>query len=261
MPLTSQQIAAWKANGFLRLDTFLDEATAQACVAWIDEIQQWPDSTDRWMHHYEHTPEGIRHARTENVVPYHTPLRDLLVQGAIVDAVSALFGEQAVLYKEKINYKYPGGGGYAPHQDAVAYHGVSKHITCLVPTGPVSVENGCLYFSPYPHDDRLLPTDEKDCIAADTAAEMDWLPQELGPRDVLFFHSYAPHKSGPNTSPDARRILYVTYNALSEGDLREAYYREKRALFARFKKEDPENKGQRISSVGHFQGDTVVRQG
>ena len=34
---------------------------------------------------------------------------------------SALLGEPAVLYKEKINYKLPGGAGYSAHQDAPAY--------------------------------------------------------------------------------------------------------------------------------------------
>ena len=258
-PLTNQHLEFWQANGFLRIANFLKEEEARACVAWIDEIQEWPDSNEKWMHHYEKTPDGIRHSRSENVVPYHEALRAFLERGTIMDTISALFGEQAVLYKEKINYKYPGGGGYAPHQDAVAYHGVSKHITCLVPTGPVTIQNGCLYFSPYPFDDQLLPTDEKDCIAKDEAGAMEWIPQELGPCDVLFFHSYAPHKSGANKSLEARRIMYVTYNALSEGDLREVYYREKRALFNRFREDDPEGKGMQISSVGHFQGKTVVR--
>ena len=256
--LTRQQIESWRANGYLKLDDFLSEEESQTCASWVNEIQQWPDRSDKWMHHYEETPEGIRHARTENVVPYHAGLRAFLEEGVVMDAVSSLFGEQAVLYKEKINYKYPGGGGYAPHQDAVAYHRVSRHITCLIPTAPVTKENGCLYFSPYPYNDRLLPTDQKDCIAESSATDMEWLPLELGTRDVLFFHSYAPHKSGPNTSSEARRILYVTYNALSEGNLREMYYQKKRVLFKQFRQEDPGEKGLRISSVGHFQGKTVL---
>ena len=41
------------------------------------------------------------------------------VTGRVIEAVGELLGEPAVLYKEKINYKYPGGGGYAAHQEAV----------------------------------------------------------------------------------------------------------------------------------------------
>lgn len=41
-----------------------------------------------------------------------------------MDAASAALGEQAVLFKEKINYKQPGGAGYAAHQ--------GSHPVCLV---------------------------------------------------------------------------------------------------------------------------------
>ena len=33
---------------------------------------------------------------------------------------SDLFAEQAIIYKEKVNYKLPGGAGFAPHQDVAA---------------------------------------------------------------------------------------------------------------------------------------------
>ena len=36
----------------------------------------------------------------------------------IVEATSQLFGEPAVLWKEKMNFKKPGSAGFAPHQDA-----------------------------------------------------------------------------------------------------------------------------------------------
>ena len=33
--------------------------------------------------------------------------------------VSQLFGEEAVLYKEKINFKLPSGEEFKPHQDVL----------------------------------------------------------------------------------------------------------------------------------------------
>ena len=177
-----------------------------------------------------------------------------------MDAVSALFGEPAVLYKEKINYKYPGGGGYAPHQDAMAYHPVSRHITCLISIDRVSQANGCLSFSPYPHGAQPLPVDDKGCVPEEVASGMEWTPMETDPVDILFFHSYTPHKSGPNTTESARRILYVTYNALSEGDWRTEYYQNKRRQLSQDYKEDPQNKSNRISLIGHFQGTSVLNK-
>ena len=47
-------------------------------------------------------------------------------------------------------------------------------------------------------------------------------------RDAAFFDSYAPHRSHPNHTGKARRVLYITYNKASEGDSRQQYYADKR---------------------------------
>ena len=79
----------------------------------------------------------------------------------MLDVVSELMGEPAVLYKEKINYKYPGGGGYAAHQDAPAYEFVKFHITCLISVDAATPENGCLSFSPGQYEKGFIALDEK----------------------------------------------------------------------------------------------------
>jgi hypothetical protein len=65
----------------------------------------------------------------------------------------------------------------------------------------------------------------------DIVAELDWKPVELEPGDLLWFDSYAPHRSDTNTTDRARRALYLTYNAASAGDFRTTYYQDKVAEF------------------------------
>jgi ectoine hydroxylase-related dioxygenase (phytanoyl-CoA dioxygenase family) len=84
---------------------------------------------------------------------------------------------------------------------------------------------------------------------------LDWAAVEVSAGQTLWFHSRTPHRSGPNTSPVARRALYPTYNARSEGDLREDYYREKLAAFAR-RSAEGEHTG--VSLIGDFQGRPVT---
>ena len=152
-----------------------------------------------------------------------------------------------MLYKEKINYKLPGGAGYAPHQDAPAYRFVETHVSCMVAVDDALVGNGCLEVVSRRHQD-VLPMDEAGCIRADVAESLDWAPVEVRAGETLWFHSRTPHRSGPNLGLTPRRALYPTYNALSEGDLREAYYEQKRAELG---------DGSAVSLIGDFQGRPV----
>ncbi|WP_269570239.1 phytanoyl-CoA dioxygenase family protein [Legionella tunisiensis] len=60
--------------------------------------------------------------------------------------VSQLMAEQAVIFKEKINYKFPGGGGFKAHQDAPAFISFDQrfHITMMLAIDDCTLENGCL---------------------------------------------------------------------------------------------------------------------
>jgi 2-aminoethylphosphonate dioxygenase len=68
------------------------------------------------------------------------------------------------------------------------------------------------------HDPPYSPPEEYSLIEAD-------------PGDVIFFDSYVPHGSPPNTSQRSRRNVYITFNRRSAGDFRERYYREKWASY------------------------------
>lgn len=58
--------------------------------------------------------------------------------------------------------------------------------------------------------------------------------------DVVFFDSYAPHRSQPNAHSAPRRVLYVTYNAASAGDQRARYYADKRESYPPDCERDPD---------------------
>jgi 2-aminoethylphosphonate dioxygenase len=228
------------------------DALARRLQDWAAEVATWPDGGG-WLHHRELTDAGPALCRTENLVPHHEGLRSLLCSGVLVDTAAALLGEPAVLYKDKLNYKLPGGAGYAAHQDAPAYRFVDVHVSCMVAIDDASEENGCLEVVSGTHD-RLWPTDEAGCIRAEVVATMAWEPVPVRAGDALWFHSRTPHRSGPNPSPRPRRALYPTYNALVEGDLRDDYYRQRAAELAA-----APTAGDRVavSLIGDFQGRPV----
>lgn len=232
----------------------LNPTTAADLGDWVEEVSDWPDDDGEWLHYREATDRGPRLCRSENFVPFHTGLRELLTAGALLDIASALLGEPAVLYKEKINHKAPGGAGYSPHQDAPAYRFVDVHVSCLVAVDDATVDNGCLEVVSGAHH-ALLPADDTGCIRADVAATLDWMPVEVRAGQVLWFHSRTPHRSGPNRSTSRRRALYPTYNAAREGDLREAYYRQKLDEFATAAASGDDRVP--VSLIGDFQGQVL----
>jgi 2-aminoethylphosphonate dioxygenase len=251
-PLTPDAISSFEKNGWLLVQT-LDENGVGRLQRWVDEVAAWPETEGRWLHYREMTDTGPALCRTENFVPFHPGLRSLLTAGALLDTASALLTEPAVLYKEKINYKLPGGAGYAPHQDAPAYRFVETHVSCMVAVDDATGANGCLEVVSGCHRD-LLPVDDDGCISDEVAAGLEWDAVPVAAGQTLWFHSRTPHRSAPNVSQLPRRALYPTYNARREGDLRGDYYRQKLSEFAA--SAGPDGRVQ-VSLIGDFQGRPV----
>lgn len=91
-------------------------------------------------------------------------------------------------------------------------------------------ENGCLEMVSGHHDRGLIGEMWKP-LEAEQMQGMDFVPVITEPGDVIFFDSFAPHRSAPNQTDAPRRVLYITYNRLSEGDWRIQYYADKRMSF------------------------------
>lgn len=152
--------------------------------------------------------------------------------GRLVAAIEQLFGESALLFKEKINLKLPGGGGFAPHQDQQA--GWSSYaplfITALVSVDASEPANGCLQLATGPRVTHMIGREWQPLTEEDMEG-IRLQPMPTLPGDVLFFDSLAPHASEPNRTDHPRRIPYLTYNRAADGDLRARYYADKHASF------------------------------
>ena len=233
-PLSSDQLASWAAHGLLKIEGHLDAAQCAELASWVDDLGRRPETAGKWMKYFERGSNGARQlCRVENFIQYHDGFDRLINGRETLAMVSALFGEPAALFKEKINYKLPGGAGFAPHQDAPAFTSFNQslHITLMISVDATTVANGCLEVAPHPGGHSALPMAADLTIDPKTTAELAWTPITTRPGDLLFFDSYLPHRSGPNGTSNPRRALYLTYNKAAEGNVRENYYREKRAMF------------------------------
>jgi phosphonate degradation associated HDIG domain protein len=222
-------------DGFLHVDGAVSGAALDALRAWITELASRPETPGRWMQYFEPGPAGQRQlCRVECFLDEHPGLDALLRRSELARMVDVLMGEPAVIFKEKLNLKLPGGAGFAAHQDAPAFttFGQTYHITLMLAVDDATPENGCLELVPARHLDGTLPTAPDGTIDPAFAQTLPWESRPARAGDALLFGSYLPHRSGPNRSQSSRRALYVTYNRRAEaGDVRSAYFRDKREVF------------------------------
>jgi ectoine hydroxylase-related dioxygenase (phytanoyl-CoA dioxygenase family) len=241
--LTDRQIADFKRDGFVVVRGMFSAAEMTELARWTDEVESYPETPGKFMMYFEKSLKNGSDRllnRLENFYPHHDGFRTLFDGAKLRGAVSELLGEEAILFKDKINFKMPGGDGFKPHQDQQA--GWSAYtdffITALVSIDEATMENGCLELVAGYHDKGLVAEEWKP-ITDQQAAAMNPIPYPTKPGDVVFFDSYAPHGSGPNLSDNKRRVLYVTYNRKSDGDHRVQYYADKRKSFPPDIERDP----------------------
>lgn len=221
--------------GWAAAPGFFTAAETADILRWTDEVARLPERRGAQMLYREPSffDAGTRVIqRIENFCPHHADFDQLIRGGRLQRAVEQLFDEEAVLFKEKINFKMPGAAGFEPHQDQQAGWSVYAplFLTALVSIDPATIANGCLEIATMPRQSRLIGRE----WAPLTAGEMDghaFAPVPTQPGDVLFFDSFVPHTSKPNATRQARRILYLTFNRAADGDLRARYYADKRASF------------------------------
>ena len=233
--LTQDQVAAFRRDGFVFAPAFFGPGEMQRITAWTDEVAAWPEEPGRHMVYYEDSlrEPGARVVhRIENLTPYHAGFKRLYTGSRLTDAVAGLLGEEAVLFKDKVNFKLPGGDGFKAHQDAQAGWNVygSYYITALVSIDAATPEKGCLEVAAGWHDQGLVG-DEWTPLGEGETADMEFVAYSTRPGDAMFFNSFAPHRSGPNLTHMSRRMLYVTYSRASEGGHRTQYFADKRTSF------------------------------
>ena len=226
--LTQEQIDTFYNTGSLVVRGAFSPEEAKRIQAWTDELAALPEVPGRqWVFHEKSLKEPGKKliSRIEYIHPFHAGFKEL--GEALCAPVGQLLGEEAVLFKEKVNFKMPGGDGFKPHQDSQA--GWDKYadffISVLVCIDEATIENGCLEVVSGHHKRGLFrswePMSEADMKG------MNFVPVPTKPGDLIFFDCYAPHQSQPNFSDNIRRLYYATYNKLSAGNHQAQYYADK----------------------------------
>jgi len=229
---TVEDVARMRRDGYLVVRNFVNPNQLAELLQWTAQLEGAPEVTgSHWVYREDSltTPGQRVIQRIENFCPYHTGFDRFIRDSALVRWTGALMGAPVLLFKDKINFKMPGGAGFKAHQDQQAGWTVYAplFVTAMVTLDAATLENGCLEVSAARHREGLIGEQWKPL--EEEGLNLQAVP--TGPGDVIFFDSFVPHASKPNLTDSPRRILYITYNLASEGDHRERYFADKHAAF------------------------------
>jgi 2-aminoethylphosphonate dioxygenase len=232
--LTPAQLAQYEGQGYLVLRNVFAPAEVAVASMEADRLFGRKDLIDtanircRWKNHCD-TGECL--FECFDPVADISPLFSVMARDRrLTDAVAALYGEPAHLFKEKLIFKPPGAEGYETHQDFISWKDFPRSfVTAAVAIDSSGPDNGCTVVYPGYHRRGYLSPEDGDYhgVPAGAVDPAAGVPLELAPGDVALFGCFTPHGSAPNRTPGWRRLLYASYNADSDGgDRRDAHYRE-----------------------------------
>ncbi|HWW80202.1 MAG TPA: phytanoyl-CoA dioxygenase family protein [Steroidobacteraceae bacterium] len=229
---TVDDVARMRRDGYLVVRNFVSPHQLAELLQWTVQLEGAPEVSGRhWVYREDSMTTPARRViqRIENFCPYHAGFDRFIRDSALVRWTGALMGAPVVLFKDKINFKMPGGAGFKAHQDQQAGWTVYAplFVTAMVTLDAATLENGCLEVATGRHREGLIGEQWKPL--EEQGLNLQAIP--TGPGDVIFFDSFVPHASKPNLTDSPRRILYITYNLASEGDHRERYFADKHASF------------------------------
>jgi ectoine hydroxylase-related dioxygenase (phytanoyl-CoA dioxygenase family) len=236
MTLNAEQKATFEEKGFIVLKEFINQDVISTISDWLDALQDGSAATlahaARYFERSPLTGENIL-VRVEHVLGDHDErISNLLLNERTIGALTTLFGEEPVLFKEKINYKPPGCRADKLHQDqAAGWNAYSDFfISMCIVIDANREENAALRFMNSGNYKKSLMVDEWRPLSDTTDvswADDEYVMLEADPGDVIFFDCYVPHGSPPNDSNKGRRNVFLTFNRMSDGDLRARYYDDK----------------------------------
>lgn len=230
-------IADYKTNGYVLLKNFFNSDEIKLWETGASYLKEVPEIIGGPMKYFEKSQinDEIILNRVEKFCDY-LPLLNELVRGEKIGRLlKELTARNYRLFKEKINYKLSGGGGFRPHQDGAAFRKFvdDELVTIMIPIHFSDEKNGCFRVSSQKYIKELLPhaNGSIELDEYDVKKNINWQDVKMVPGDLLCFSSYLVHQSNDNLSQLDRSCYFITYSPDDFGDLREGYFAFKREKF------------------------------
>ena len=239
----------YKEKGFLKIENFFKKNE----ILFVREnIKKNIKNNDK-NHYFYHEKIGKKKVlrRIEKISEYSKDAKKIILSEKIIKIIKQLTRKNYKLFKEKLNFKYPGGEGFKPHIDGHFLWKDEKKklrdgwkeysndfLSIVIPLEKVNKKNGCLELSSIKNTNKIgsnfneitsniikyTPNIKKSFLK-----KFKWTPIEMNIGDILIFNWKCAHKSKKNHSSNSRMIFYATfYESNKTKNVKEKYYIDKK---------------------------------
>jgi 2-aminoethylphosphonate dioxygenase len=236
----------FKKNGFIILKNFFKKKDViNAKKEILKNIKE-----KKKFFYYEKINNGYRLRRIEKISDFSKKSKKIIFSKKIFDILYKLKKKKFVLFKDKLNFKYPGGQGYLPHIDGhffwkdkfnIYQKGWQKYsknfINFVLPLEKSNLKNGCIYLSKKNDTKKIGSNFDKITknliintpnIKTKDIKKFKFYPIILEAGDICFFDWKCAHYSKKNLSKNSRIIFYATYCEKNKKiNIRKNYYMDK----------------------------------
>lgn len=225
--LSQEQRAFYFENGYLHLDSFVDDAWLdriwEVTNRFIDNSRELTASDQVYDLEPNHSRDNPRLRRITHPVTLDPVYEEFGLRGPIVDLAEDLLGPDVKFHHSKLNFKWSGGGEEVKwHQDIQYWpHSNYSPLTIGVYLADVDDEMGPMGVIPGSHRGELFDLygadgqwtgaiDDADMPRVDLG-DVVWLKGRRG--SVTVHNCRMVHGSLPNMSSRSRPLLLHTYAA------------------------------------------------
>jgi ectoine hydroxylase-related dioxygenase (phytanoyl-CoA dioxygenase family) len=220
--LSADQIAQFQRDGFCTATGFLSTGEIGVFLAGIETVCAGATVDHHDASRMEMEPnqavEGNRVRRLYEPCTYYPEFRALSESSKLLDSVAQLLGENLLFHYSKINMKPPEIGSVVEWHQDLAYYPLtnSDSLAVLFYLDDSDRTNGCLQVIPGVQRHGILNHSWNGFFRGQVTEPVDTsraVAIEGRAGTAIFLHSMTPHASAPNSSPQPRRTLILSYRA------------------------------------------------
>lgn len=249
--MNQKELNDYKKNGYIILKNFFQKRKIEKIRTEIIKLSKKKQNNHFYFETLSKSKKKVLR-RIERISQNSKLMKSLISEQRLKIVLKKFTGLKSFLFKDKLNFKFPGAGGFDPHIDGhflwknqknIIKKGWSVYgknfINVVIPLEKSTIKNGCIYLAKKEYTKKYLGnswnTISKKLIKFTPKLQNKFLkkikfkPMEMNQGDIMFFDWKIVHHSKKNKSKRSRMIFYATYinSKKSKENVIKKYYLDK----------------------------------